>query len=451
MKKKVYLGMAVFALAMALFFCVLTGRQFFSMMSGPKLAEAGISLEEMEGQYITYSAAHPIAAFAEEYYSGDADRIKRMAYVIYDEERQALLKVIVSEQKKGKFDKLMKAVNRSPELKESWGDMQASEERPVEVTGSVMPIEESEEIRQIEEAMAGGDSYSTEEMEKLAISQTQWYVLEDKRISGLSASHLWICAIAAGVNVLILFLCLIMLTKKKGTAGFGAGVGDTVGELMEQQRTWLTPWCETARKRQVRLGVLSLAGCIAGLTALGIFVGYDLLEVMTCHLPIGVIVGDLCAVCILLGADTALNPDKILKNCRRNLERALPDKEERERAAREFLEAADEWAVLEKNKENIRYGIAGEHYWVVFTGKGMATVVDADRIGRITSETVTGQYRSGKIRMNYTYYTVNIGYRDSGKKKGDDVILDFDFEETAGHFMVLARKRLKDMAENIIR
>ena len=141
MKRQIYLGMAIFALAVAVFFCVLTGRQFLSLLSGPMPAADGVSLEQMEGQYITYSVAHPVASFVEEYYSGDKDRISKMAYVIYDQERQAFFKLVVSEQRKGTLNQLMQAVNRSQELKDSWGDRQASEERPVEVAGSLIPVE----------------------------------------------------------------------------------------------------------------------------------------------------------------------------------------------------------------------------------------------------------------------------------------------------------------------
>ena len=83
MKRQIYLGMAIFALAVAVFFCVLTGRQFLSLLSGPMPAADGVSLEQMEGQYITYSVAHPVASFVEEYYYGAKDRISQMGFVIY--------------------------------------------------------------------------------------------------------------------------------------------------------------------------------------------------------------------------------------------------------------------------------------------------------------------------------------------------------------------------------
>ena len=66
MKKQIYVGMAVFSITVIAFLGVLTGRQFLSLLAGPEPAE-GASLEQMEGQYITYSVVHPVASFVEEY------------------------------------------------------------------------------------------------------------------------------------------------------------------------------------------------------------------------------------------------------------------------------------------------------------------------------------------------------------------------------------------------
>lgn len=450
MKKQIYLGMAIFALAVAVFFCVLTGRQFLSLMAGPNAVTDGVPLEQMEGQYITYSVAHPVASFVEEYYSGDEDRVRRMAYIIYDEERQTFFKLIVSEKHKGTFDTLMRAVNRSQELKDSWGDMQASEERPVEVAGSLRLVEGSEPILQIVDALMGEDSYSTAEMNELALSQIGWYVLEDQTVAGIPFLNLRICAIAIGISLLTFLIYLLLLAKKSGAAAMGSYSKDVVTQLLERQRAWLVPWCERAGTKQSGMAILFLAGAMAALTALGLFVGYSMENVMTCHLPMGSIIGELGAIVLLTGAKFSLNPDKLLKSCLKNLERALPARAEREQAARELLDTSREWAILETSKENIWYGLAGEHYWMILAGSGMAFVAEADRIGRITSDTISGQFRSGKVRVNYTYYIVQIYYKDSTKKKGPDVEINFDTEAAAGQFLLLARKRLGNRADEII-
>ncbi len=450
MKKQLYLAMAILTLALAIFFSVWTGRQILSLMAGPEAAEDGIPLEQMEGHYITYSVARPVASFVEEYYSGDADRVKRSAYIIYDEERQAFFKLVVSEQRKGKFDKLMRAVNRSQELKDSWGEMQADEEKPVEATGSLMPIEGADPLLSIVEALLGEGSYSTKEMNELALSQTVWYVLEDQTVEGIPFLNLWICAIAIGISLLTFLIYLLLLTKKSGATAREDRFGDVVTLLLERQRAWLVPWCEQGGIKQSGMALLFLVGAMAVLTALGLFVGYSVEGVMTCHLPLGGILGELGAIVLLIGAKFSLNPDKLLKSCQKNLERAIPAQTEREQAARELLDTTPEWSILETSKENIWYGLAGEHYWLVLTGKGMAFAAQADRIGKITSDTVSGQIRSGKVRVNYTYYVVQIYYRDSGKKKGPDVEISFDTEEAAGQFLLLARKRLGSRADEII-
>lgn len=449
MKKQIYLGLAIFTLAVAVFFGVSTGKQFLSLLSGPAPAADGVSLEQMEGQYITYQVAHPVASFVEEYYSGDEDRASKIAYVIYDEGRQAFFKLVVPERHKGAVNRLMQAVNRSPELKKSWGDRQADEERPVEVAGTLMPLEDPAALRQIGEALAGGDSYSTEEMNELASSQNGWYVLEDRTVAGIPVIDLWLCAVAAGVSILTFLICLLLAGKSDAPAK-NDPAGSAAGQFLQKQQEWIIPWCEKGRGRQNVMAVLFLAGAIAALTALGIFVGYSVQEVMTRHLPIGVLIGELSALALAAGSGSTFHPGKVLKRCRKGLERAIPGQADQERVARELLDTPQEWSVLESGKEEIRYGILGEHYWMVLTGKGAVSVVDAGRIGKMTSETMSGQIRSGKVRMNYTYYTIQITYTDSQKKKGADVIINFDTENAAGRFMMLARKRLGDRAADVI-
>ncbi len=450
MKKQVSMALSLLSLAAAVFFSVLAGRQFLSVAAGPEAVPEGSPVETMRGEYITYSVAHPVACFAEEYYSGNERRVSKYAYVTYDRERRIFLKIVVPERKNIKFEYLMRAVNRSAELKESWGDRQEEEERPVEVTGSLMLIEDPDETGRILEALMGEDSHSTEEMDELALAQTDWYMIEDGIVGGIPVSNVRICIVSAGLNLLVFLLCLVSLAKKSQVSDGRKSAGDAVGQLLEWQRVWLAPWCEEGRKRQNRLVVLGMAGAVAALMAVGFFAGYPVSYVLTCHLPVGLAAGEIFGVPVLMGAGGYLNPDKILRACRKSLEREIPQQEKREAMARELLDTEKQWAVLETGKDDARYGIAGEHYWMVLSGRGMAVVAEADRIKKIGSETVTGQVRSGKVRMAYTYYSIMIDYWDSQKKKGHDVVINFDGEDTAGHFITLARKRLGERAAEVV-
>ena len=95
-------------------------------------------------------------------------------------------------------------------------------------------------------------------------------------------------------------------------------------------------------------------------------------------------------------------------------------------------------------------GILGERYWMIFGESGFVKVVDSKQVAQIKTEEVSGQIRSGKVRMNYVYYAINIKYINSNRKKGWDAAFNFNSEDTVGHFMVLARKCLGDRALKVI-
>ena len=186
------------------------------------------------------------------------------------------------------------------------------------------------------------------------------------------------------------------------------------------------------------------------MTAIGFIAGASAMDVLTMHLPIGLCIGELCGLPLLLGTGRAFSPDKILKLYQNNLGKEAPQGTDLNALAEELLEADAQWSVTEKRKEKIRYAILGERHWIVFCEGGLVRVVDSEQIAQIKSEEVSGQVRSGKVRMNYIYYAVNIKYRNSDKKKGWDVMISFDSEDAVGHFMLLARKRLGDRALEVI-
>ncbi len=445
--KKLYSGIAVFALLTVIFFGVTAGGPFLQMIAGPQTAAADQSFEQMEGKYITYEVTRPVVSFAEEYYSGDPGRVSKVAYVTYDETRQAFLKIVTSERKSGKLDDLLRAVNRSEELKAQWGDEQAEAERPVPVSGSLTAIAEEGVVQTILEAMGSGDSFSIPEMNALAMGQKNWYVLEEDGISGIKVTNLWICAVAAGVALFAALLCLLFLCRKKDVAA--GGYGSAWERLLEKQRVWLEPWCAQGCRRRVWQGFLFLAGAPAVMAALGIAVGADMISILTCHLPIGLAAGELCALMLAAGGGVFV-PDKIIRILNKNMQRLALPQAEQEALAEELLETDAQWSVFEKGKEEIYYGILGERFWAVFSGRGILTVMDSRRLERMETVTVSGQIRVGKVRTHYHYYSIRAFYRDSPRKKDCDVLVNFNAENTAEEFMALARRRLGERAEEVI-
>lgn len=422
MNKTIRAGIAVLTAIITVFFAVLTGGEFLKMAAGAVDAEDYLTLEELDNRYITYNMTGSIASYAEEYYSGDPSRVSKIAYIVYDEELQTVFKIVIPERKKSK-----KAVN---------------------VSGSLMLFTDTAEIGRIQEVLQDALTGDDEEIINLAMTQTKWYVLEDGYVGGFSAANLWICAVVIILNIVFFLICLFSLVRQSKDS-FVSG-GSSVEKLLSRQRTWLEPWCEAGRKSRSLQGILWIIGATAVLTALGFIVGASTMDVLTMHLPIGLCIGELCGLPLLLGTGRAFSPDKILKLYQNNLGKEVPQGTDLDALAEELLEAEAQWSVTEKRKEKIRYAILGERYWIVFCEGGLVRVVDSEQTAQIKSEEVSGQVRNGKFRMNYIYYAVNIKYRNSDKKKDWDVMISFDSEDTAGHFMQLARKRLGDRALEVI-
>lgn len=422
MKKQIVAGIAVLAVIVTVFYAVLTGSQFLEMMAGAKNAGDNLALEEMENRYITYSVANPILTYAEEYYSGDPSRVSKWAYIIYDEKRQTFLKIVIPERRKSK--------------------------KSIDVKGSLILFTDTAEICQIQEAL--NEEIQEDDIEILyqALSQTKWYVLEDGYVGGISTAHLWICAMTVFLNVVFFIICLFSLLPKNDNS-FVPG-SSSVEQLLNRQRIWLEPWCKSGGKSRVLQGILWIVGAVAVMTVIGFIVGYPIIYVLTLHLPIGLCIGELCGVTLMLGVAKTFNPNKILKAYKKNLGKEVPQGTDLDAISEELLRAEAQWTVIEKSKEQIRYGILGERYWILFREGGLVRLFDSEQIAQMKSEKVSGQVRSGRVRTNYVYFEVNIKYRNSDKKKGWDTSFSFNSEEAAGHFMALVRERLGDRALEVV-
>lgn len=460
MKKKMSIGIALFTAAAAVLLFVLAGKPFLEMAGGAAPAGDSLELAQMEGQYIVYSVAHPIASYAEEFYSGNQDRVSKMAYITYDEGRRAFVKIVIPERKKSDFERLMRASNRSEELKEQFGEDQKKDEAPIDVTGSLMPMEASE-VQMIQEALldAYTEGSSMEEgaggeLLDLALAQTEWYMIEEGYVQGIPALNLWFCAAVIGLNVLFLLVSLISLLKK-GKTSVSSGKGDSVDKMLDLQRAWLEPWCIKGSARRRKLGFLWVLGGTVAVSALGFLVGTPVMGVLTLHLPIGLGIGELCGLPMMLGSKLAFNPDKLIKLYRKNLEKEMPAEADREALAEDIIRVHSSgmesgWSVLETGKEELRYGILGERYWLIFAQGGLLQAVDSQRAAKMETEMVEGQIQSGRVRINYVHYDVRIKYKDSEQKKKWDVFFNFQWEDTTGRFMLLARKRLGERADEVI-
>lgn len=452
MKRKPQIIVIILTLAVILFFGAMTGGRIMDLMAGVSGMADGMSVEQAGDSYVAYNVTHPVVSYPEEYYSGDSDRVSRMAYITYDEKRQIFLKIVVSDRHTGDLDGLLRAANMSEEVKAAWGDQLDSELRPVPVTGSFASIEDADAMKALLDALSGSDFEGTEELREMALAQSDWYMLEDRYIQGVPVANLWICITVMGLNVLFLLIALTALLRKgpDRDALFGNS-GSADAQLLRRQLSWLEPWCKKRGAKRVQMACLAIVAISAALVVLGFWVGGDAMYVLTCHLAIGLGAAELYGVPLLLGLRLNFDPDRLLMNYAKVFEKLYPSQPERAAVAQDLLRADDSWIVRECGKDSCVCVILGEHYWMVLKGTREVMVIDRDRIGKLYTETVSGQVRSGKVRYNYTSYVIYVYYQGNEESRKADVQFAFDTEDASGHLMSLARKRLGDQAQTVMR
>lgn len=438
MKKGYYVGLMALSLAAVVFFLVLAGGPFIQMQSGP-VPMTG-SFGEYEGKYGAYEAAWPVASYGAEYYSGDQDRISRWGYIIYDEERQEFLNVITSDSDHSRIGNLLYKANNGSKV------------TPVTVRGTVVALDDAQ-VEKLLNILTGSDSKTTREMDLIAFSQDRWYSIEHKKIQGLGAVNLWFCIITAAVNLMIFLIALKgFLKKKEGKEDERAILekdfsGSKMDQLLALQKLWLSPWHDYLKKKGTKtvIGGMLLGAVIP--VALGFFVKASLTTIMTIHLPVGLLMGDLLLWVQWMSLKFSLNTDKILKSFRKQIGKALPSKDDQEEMAADILEGAKDKSYRERSSQNMSWVTVGKRYWIVFHSLGGVRLVDSNQVARVETATETGQYYTGKVRITYTTYVARIYFKDSAKKKGCDYELGFDGEDTLGFLIAQIKKNLGDSIE----
>lgn len=452
MKRKLQLGVVILTLAVILFLGSVAGKGILALLSGAKPLPDETSFSQAENAYLSYEVTHPVISYPEEYYSGDATRVKRMAYLVYDEERQTFLKVVISKEHTSPFERLLRAVNMSEEVKESWGDELESQLKPVTVIGSLTaPAADPEGMAALSQGLSDIDFEESEDLIMEAMAQSGWYVLEEGYIQGLPAWHFVICGAVLVITLLFLLIALISLLRKgTGKDFLSQNPQSPITQFLKAQLPWLESWCQKGRGRRTRMAFLAIVVVAGALTALGFYVGSSPREVLTCHLALGLGLGELYGIPLLLGMGLAFDPDKLLKNYNKAWEKLYPIQTEREAVARDLLKADDSWAVRELGKEDSACAILGERYWMVLKGAAGVALIDSSRVGKLYSETVSGQIRTGKVRYSYTSYMIYIHYLGEEDNKHANVQLSWNSESASGHFLTLARKRLGDRAQTVM-
>lgn len=470
MKKLLNLIVTLCALAAAVVLWLSAGTPFLKLLAGPAPLEEGQDLGQMEGEYLLYDAAYPVASYVEEYYSGDPDRVRKTGYVVYDVKRDVFVYIVVTDGNGTDLKNLMRNLQLMKELREN-KDMS-----PVTVRGSLEVLDQSRQ-EHIAAALAESeivelyedygdrqtsegyyDAYFGDEYGKVLEAmcrklnqgweQTEWYSINPGSIGGLAVYEIWISILAAVLNLLIFLFRLISLFTggKKGKKA----LPDTAGKwdrFLEAQREWVEEWCDYSLNRVRRMAYLTAVGGTVILVVIGILVKTPVQGILALHLPLGVLLGEAAAALLWCAQKGQSKPDKILKKIRKHLEKAFSSGEERERLAEDILNTEQEWVVREMKKDSMVYGILGSHYWVVFTGNGGAVAIDSERLSKVETETISGTVRSGKVRVSYLSYAIRFYYRDMEPKKACAGAVSCQIQDTQGRFMLLVRKRVGDTVE----
>ncbi len=466
MRKLLDIVVTLGVLACAVVFWMTGGSGFLQMRSGAETA--GESFAEAEGKYIAYEAAFPVASCVEEYYSGDPDRVRSSGYVIYDQERQSFLYVVVSDRDSARLENLMWNLQLAGELR---ADKDMS---PFTVQGTLEPMGESEVERvlpALEESKVLGlywdyygeeayrEAYFSDEYGKVIETvckgleqdgvQTEWYCIKDGVINGLETGDILISVLAAALSLLIFVIRVIMLFTggRKNTAGESSVSGGRIGEFYAAQREWVEEWCEYSLKRGRMFGYLSVAVSVAIFAGIGIYLKMPVERLVAFYLALGLLLGEAVGILFWLGQKGQSKPDKILKKIAKNIDRALPSREAREEFAEDILKAGKEWTFREKRKDSMQQGVVGSRYWVSMGWNGLVTIVDSQRLDRIETATISGQIRSGKVRIRYVSYVVRFFEKSAAPKKNCDKVISFQSKDAEGLFMVLVRKRVGDRIE----
>lgn len=451
MKRTAQITVVAITLAVILLLGIVAGEGILKVLSGPSLLSADMSFEEAAGGYLSYEVTYPVASYPDEYYTGEPGRLKREAYIVYDEERQTFLKLIVSKEQSNALDRLLRAANMSEQTKEAWGDKLEAELKPVTITGSLALIESPDSMKAISETLTNTNFKGTEEQSMAALAQSDWYVLECGFIRGVPTGDYRLCMVVIGMNLLFLLIALICLLPKKSKKDFlSKNPGSPFTLLLKTQFPWLSAWCKKKGMHQYCMALLIMFGAAGGLTAVGFYQKCAIFYIIAFHLPLGLLISQIFGLPFLLGIGVTFNPDRLMNCYGKTFEALYPIQTEGDAIAKNLLEADDSWVVREQYKETCACAILGERYWIALYGSGQIGLADGSRVGKMYSKTETLRFRTGKIRHTYTTYVVYIYYQGEEDQKHASSQFAFKSKSAADHFMALAEKRLGDRAQAVM-
>lgn len=442
MKKIVNILVTLCAFAAAAFFFALAGGNFVQMFWGPTPLMDGTDYAEMEGKYIGFYAAHPVASYKEEYYSGDPSRVSKYGFVLYDRELQTFLYVVVPEQNRYDFEGLMRDLRMS----------ETSERKPVAVEGTVKRMD-ADKVKHALKALE--DRRTPDERleavwDELVQTQKDWYMIEYGAVAGIAKMDIWWCILAASLSLLIFVRRLVgMFTggKEQETELSGA-FENRLEQFFAIQRARIMEWCKYVRNRSENSVYLCVLCVTVGLIVIGFLAKYPPQGVLVRHFPMGVFFGEVFAVFSWRLIKSRSNWKKMLKNIRKDIEKAFPSAGAQDEFAGDYLDSCQEWGYDGVQRDALAYGVLGDRFWTSISGTGNVTIIDTSRLSRMDTFVDSGSVRYGKYRGRYIYYTVKFFLKDDQGMVYERNCL-FPSQNAMDEFAQLAKRKAGDRIEII--
>lgn len=256
-----------------------------------------------------------------------------------------------------------------------------------------------------------------------------------------------LCFMAAVLNLLIFVYRLVKMFTEKGASEEEETIEDGsagMNQFLTRQETWIKEWCRDSSVKAKISAYLWAAGTAAVLVGIGFLAGVPFMNVMTLHLPLGLLFGE-----ILVGLSWPLsnmrnNWKRILKGMKKSIQKALPSAEAQNEFFEEYFATEKKWELVEKAKETTVHLTVGEKYFAFITTLGSVSIVDSRVLNHIDifEEIIT--VRVNNVRTYTHHYVAEFFDTEDKPKKKRMGAYSFNSRGTLDAFVRLVQERNGD-------
>lgn len=254
-----------------------------------------------------------------------------------------------------------------------------------------------------------------------------------------------LCFIAAVLNLLIFIYRAVKTFTEKGEEEETIEDGPAgINQFLTRQKGWIKDWCKNDRAKAKITSYLWAAGTAAALVALGFLVGAPFMKVMTLHLPLGLLFGEIIVGLTWPLTNIRNNWKRILKGMKKSIQKALPSGEAQNEFFEDYFAAEKKWELVEKTKESTVRLTVGEKYFAYITTLGSVSIVDSRTLNHIDIFEEIISVQVNNVRT-YTHHQVAEFFdtEDKPKKKRLNAY-SFSSRGTLDAFVRLVQERNGD-------